>query len=78
MTRWRRCGRTDFMFWQVFKLALENIRKYKVRSMLTMLGVIIGVMSVIFIAAIISVAAVGVAVFIVTQINDAKNNVVTH
>src|SRR5437588_9013689 len=61
------------MFWQVFKLALENIRKYKVRSMLTMLGVIIGVMSVIFIAAIIS----GLNLTVSRQVQSLGSNIVS-
>ena len=61
------------MFWQVFKLALENIRKYKVRSLLTMLGVVIGVMSVIFIAAIIS----GLNLTVSKQVQSLGSNIVS-
>ena len=61
------------MFWQIFKLALENIRKYKVRSLLTMLGVVIGVMSVIFIAAIIS----GLNLTVSKQVQSLGSNIVT-
>ena len=61
------------MFWQVFKLALENIRKYKVRSLLTMLGVVIGVMSVIFIAAIIS----GLNLTVSRQVQSLGSNIVS-
>jgi putative ABC transport system permease protein len=61
------------MFWQVFKLALENIRKYKVRSLLTMLGVVIGVMSVIFIAAIIS----GLNLTVSKQVQSLGSNIIS-
>jgi putative ABC transport system permease protein len=61
------------MFWQVLKLALENIRKYKVRSLLTMLGVVIGVMSVIFIAAIIS----GLNLTVSRQVQSLGSNIVS-
>ena len=61
------------MFWQVFKLSADNIRGNKIRSSLTVLGVVIGVMSVILIANIIS----GLNSVVSRNIQSLGSNIVT-
>jgi len=58
---------------QMIRLALEQILSHKLRSFLTVLGVVIGVMSVIFIAAIIS----GLNVTFSQQVSSLGSNIVT-
>ena len=58
---------------QMIRLALEQILSHKLRSFLTVLGVVIGVMSVIFIAAIIS----GLNVTFSHQVSSLGSNIVT-
>ena len=61
------------MFWQVLKLSADNIRGNKIRSSLTVLGVVIGVMSVILIANIIS----GLNSVVSRNIQSLGSNIVT-
>jgi putative ABC transport system permease protein len=61
------------MFWQIVKLAIAQIRSFKLRSFLTILGVVIGVMTVIGIAAIIS----GLNVSFARQVSSLGSNIVT-
>jgi putative ABC transport system permease protein len=58
---------------QMMRLALEQILSHKLRSFLTVLGVVIGVMSVIFIAAIIA----GLNVTFSKQVSSLGSNIVT-
>jgi putative ABC transport system permease protein len=58
---------------QMIRLALAQILSHKLRSFLTILGVVIGVMSVIFIAAIIS----GLNVTFSKQVSSLGSNIVT-
>ena len=58
---------------QMIRLAIEQILSHKMRSFLTVLGVVIGVMSVIFIAAIIS----GLNVTFSKQVSSLGSNIVT-
>ena len=59
--------------WQMFRLAFDQILSHKLRSFLTVLGVVIGVMSVIFIAAIVS----GLNVTFSKQVSSLGSNIVT-
>src|SRR5579859_4989568 len=74
------------MFMQVTLLALDNLRANKVRSFLTMLGIVIGILSVIIIAAIVSglngafeqqVANLGTNVVTVTRLPQFVNRRLT-
>ncbi|MGH9669064.1 MAG: ABC transporter permease, partial [Terriglobales bacterium] len=59
--------------WQMFRLAFDQILSHKMRSFLTILGVVIGVMSVIFIAAIIA----GLNITFSKQVSSLGSNIVT-
>ena len=61
------------MLWQTFSMAFKAIRSNKVRSMLTMLGVIIGVMSVVVLIAI----AQGTTVSVTESIQAMGTNLLT-
>jgi len=61
------------MLWQTFSMALKAIRTNKVRSILTMLGVIIGVMSVVVLIAI----AQGTTVRVTESIQAMGTNLLT-
>jgi putative ABC transport system permease protein len=61
------------MYWQIVKLALEQIRSHKMRSGLTILGVVIGIMTVVAIAAIIS----GLDTSFSRQVSSLGSNIVT-
>jgi len=61
------------MYLQIVKLALDQIRSYKVRSLLTVLGVVIGVMTVIGVAAVIE----GLSVSLAKQVSSLGSNIVT-
>src|SRR5579859_233088 len=74
------------MFGQVTLLALDNLRANKVRSFLTMLGIVIGVLSVIVIAAIVNglntsfenqVANLGTSVVTLTRLPQFVNRQLT-
>ncbi len=61
------------LFVQITRLALDNIRSYKIRSGLTILGVVIGVVTVIAIASIIS----GLNASFARQVGSLGSNIVT-
>ena len=61
------------MILQIIRLALTQIRNHKLRSSLTILGVVIGVMTVIAIAAIIS----GLNASFAKQVGSLGSNIVT-
>ena len=58
---------------QMLRLALDQILSHKLRSFLTVLGVVIGVMSVIFIAAIVA----GLNITFSRQVSSLGSNIVT-
>ena len=61
------------MFWQILILSISNLRANKLRSFLTMLGVVIAILSFIFIVAIIS----GLNAVVNRQVSSLGSNIVT-
>jgi len=66
-------GRFKDRFFECFKMSLRSIRAHKLRSFLTMLGIIIGIMSVICVVAL----ANGTQEQILAQINKIGTNTIT-
>ena len=62
-------SRTWYQFQNAFRLAVDSIRAHKLRSFLTLLGVIIGVASVILVGA----AIEGLGVYAEGPITDPKD-----
>jgi putative ABC transport system permease protein len=61
------------MYLQIIKLALDHLRSFKVRSLLTVLGVVIGVTAVIGVAAVIE----GLNASLARQVSSLGSNIVT-
>ena len=61
------------MYLQIIKLALDHLRSFKVRSFLTVLGVVIGVTAVIGVAAVIE----GLNASLARQVSSLGSNIVT-
>ena len=57
-------------FWESFKLALSSLRAHKLRSFLTLLGVIFGVMTVVAVAAV-AFGIRGLSVMAITRFSGA-------
>ncbi|MBI2678890.1 MAG: ABC transporter permease [Candidatus Koribacter versatilis] len=61
------------MFWQIIQMALSTIRSNKMRSLLTILGIVIGITTVVAIAAVIQ----GLNGWFASQVSSLGSNIVT-
>src|SRR5512141_333662 len=61
------------MFWQVIRMALETVRSNKMRSFLTILGIVIGITTVVAIASIIQ----GLNGWFASQVSSLGSNIIT-